>query len=189
MLPPVSSHEHVAATIARALDVVPLPSESAGEGVLRRLGDHEALLVLDNFEHVLDAAPLVADLLDATTRLSVLVTSREPLRLRAERLFRLDPLALPHVEWDGEAADVESAPAVALFLAVARARDAGFTLSAENAPVVARICRQLDGLPLAIELAAARVGLLTVPELAARLHEGLDGLGTGPRDAPARQQP
>jgi predicted ATPase len=92
-LAPVGSFEDVARTMVRQLDVVLLPSESAEQGLARHLGDQDVLLVLDNFEHVLDAAGLVADLLAATSRLRVLVTSREPLRLRAERLFRLDPLA------------------------------------------------------------------------------------------------
>jgi predicted ATPase/DNA-binding SARP family transcriptional activator len=187
-LAPVTGDEHVASTIARQLDVVLLPSESAEDGLARHLGEREVLLVLDNFEHVLGAAQLVADLLATTTDLTVLVTSRESLRLRAERLFRLDPLGLPPVDSNGDRVGVEQAPAVALFLAVARARDAGFALSEENAPAVARVCRRLDGLPLAIELAAARIGLLTVPELAARLGEGLDALGSGTRDAPARQR-
>jgi predicted ATPase/DNA-binding SARP family transcriptional activator len=184
----VRGHGDVASTIARQLDVTPMPPESAQEGLTRHLGDRELLLVLDNFEHVLEAAPLVAQLLAATTELSVMVTSREPLRLRAERLYRLEPLALPAVEDDAERARVEEAPAVALFLAVARARDPSFVLDELNAPAVARVCRRLDGLPLAIELAAARVGLLTVPELADRLRKGLDALGSAPRDAPPRQR-
>jgi len=187
-LAPVAGFEHVASTIVRQLDVALLPSESAEQGLARYLGERDLLLVLDNFEHVLDAAPLVADLLAATRSMRMLVTSREPLRLRAERLFRLEPLALPPVEVDGDATSLDEAPAVALFLAVARARDASFELGEGDAPAVARVCRRLDGLPLAIELAAARIGLLTVPELAARLREGLDALGTGPRDAPARQR-
>jgi predicted ATPase/DNA-binding SARP family transcriptional activator len=187
-LAPVSGHQHVASTIARQLDVALLPSESAEEGLTRQLSDREVLLVLDNFEHVLGAVPLVAELIAATTSLKMLVTSREPLRLRAERLFRLDPLALPSVEFNGDATSLEEAPAVSLFLAVARAQDASFSLSEENAPAVARVCRRLDGLPLAIELAAARVGLLTVGELAAKLRDGWDALGSASRDAPARQR-
>jgi len=187
-LAPVGSFEDVASTIVRRLDVVLLPSESAEQGLARHVGDRDMLLVLDNFEHVLEAAPLVADLVAATTRLRVLVTSRAPLRLRAERLFRLDPLALPPAEVNGDGTSVEQAPAVELFVGVARARDASFALSEDNASAVARVCRRLDGLPLAIELAAGRIGLLTVSELAARLREGLDALGSGSRDAPARQR-
>jgi predicted ATPase/DNA-binding SARP family transcriptional activator len=180
--------DHVPGTIARALAATQLGGETPEQALLRLLEDRQLLLVLDNFEHVLDAAPLVADLLAATSRLRVLVTSREPLRLRTEQLFRLDPLALPQGGIDGDGTSVEEAPAVALFLAVARARDPSFALGDENAEAVARVCQRLDGLPLAIELAAARIGLLTVSELAARLRDGLDALGTGPRDAPARQR-
>jgi predicted ATPase/DNA-binding SARP family transcriptional activator len=188
-LAPVSGHEHVAATIAGQLDAVMLPSESVEEGLARHIGDREMLLTLDNFEHVLGAAPLVADLLAATTRLRILVTSREPLRLRAERLFRLDPLALPRVESNGDdGTDVKEAPAVALFLAVAQARDPSFALDEADAPSVVRVCRRLDGLPLAIELAAARLGLVTVRELDERLRAGFDALGVAPRDTPARQR-
>jgi predicted ATPase/class 3 adenylate cyclase len=178
----------VRSVIARTIGLYDGPGRPAAEALSPYLKDRSVLLVLDNFEHVLGAAQLVADLLATTTDLTVLVTSRESLRLRAERLFRLDPLGLPPVDTNGARVGVEQAPAVALFLAVARARDAGFALSEENAPAVARVCRRLDGLPLAIELAAARIGLLTVPELAARLGEGLDALGSGTRDAPARQR-
>jgi predicted ATPase/DNA-binding SARP family transcriptional activator len=181
-LAPVSGHEQVATTIARQLDVVLMPTETAADALIRRLRNREMLLVLDNFEHVLEAASLASDLIDAATRLTVLVTSREPLQLRVERLFRLDPLELPAPDGNGDA------PAVALFVAVAQALEAGFVLGEEDAPAVARVCRRLDGLPLAIELAAARIGLLTVPELAARLSEDFDALGTGSRDAPARQR-
>lgn len=187
-LAPVRTQDHVASTIAKRLDVVLLPPESAEDGLARHLGEREVLLVLDNFEHLLPAAPLVANLLAATTRLRVLVTSREPLRLRAERLFRLDPLGLPPDDVNGDGTSAKQAPAVELFVAVARARDASFVLGDDNASAVARVCRRLDGLPLALELAAARIGLLTVPELAARLRDGLDALGSGPRDAPARQR-
>jgi predicted ATPase/DNA-binding SARP family transcriptional activator len=188
-LAPVTAADQVASTVAQQLEVVLMPPESAEQSLARHLGDRELLLVLDNFEHVLDAAPLVADLVAATTDLRVLVTSREPLRLRAERRFQLDPLALPRVGANGgDEVGVEPAPAVELFVAVTRTRDPGFELSRENAPAVVRVCRRLDGLPLAIELAAARTGLLTVPELADRLREGLDALGSAPRDAPARQR-
>ena len=143
--------------------------------------------MLDNFEHVLDAAPLVADVLAAAPALTVLATSREPLRLRAERLFRVDPLPLP-ADGAAESSIAQPGPAVELFVAVARARDPGFSLSGDNLSAVVSVCRRLDGLPLAIELAAGRVGLLSVSELAARLQTGLDALDPAPRDAPDRQR-
>jgi len=144
--------------------------------------------VLDNFEHVLAAGPLVADLLAAAPALTVLATSREPLRLRAERLFRLEPLALPPDGTVGAGSSAPAAPAVELFVAVAQARDQGFALTPRNVAAVAEVCRRLDGLPLAIELAAGRVGLLSLRELNARLRDGLDILGTASRDAPPRQR-
>jgi predicted ATPase len=145
------------------------------------------LLVLDNFEHLLDAAPLVADLVAGAADMTVLATSREPLRLRAERLFRLDPLALPPDARDEDGSAARAAPALALFEAVARARDPGFALSDRELPAAVQVCRRLDGLPLAIELAAGNLGLLSIAELAERLRLGIDALGHGPRDAPPRQ--
>lgn len=174
-LAPVRAHAHVAATVARQLDVVLLPGEAVEAGLARHLAGRDVLVVLDNFEHVLDAAPLISDLLAATSRMRVVITSREPLRLQAERVFRLDPLPA-------------AGAAVELFASVARAREAGFVVDASNGAAVAQVCGRLDGLPLAIELAAARIGVLTVPELADRLHDGLAALGSGARDAPERQR-
>ena len=178
---------HVGSAIARELEVNPVPGESVRDGLIRELGGRQLLLVLDNFEHVLDAAPLVAEVLAAAPDVTVLATSREPLRLRAERLFQVDPLPLP-ADGAAELSIEQPGPAVELFVAVARARDPGFSLGGDNLSAVVSICRRLDGLPLAIELAAGRVGLLSVSELAARLRTGLDALGPAPRDAPDRQR-
>jgi predicted ATPase/DNA-binding SARP family transcriptional activator len=179
----LAAPEHVASTIAREFGVTPAPSEAVEDALVRHLARRAVLLVLDNFEHVLDAAALVADLVTTAPELTVLATSREPLRLRAERLFHLDPL--PVTPEDGAP---EAAAAVALFVAAVQARDPAFALSESNLPAVTEVCRRLDGLPLAIELAAARVGLLSVSELAARLRTGVDALDAGPRDAPSRQR-
>src|SRR5215211_6579533 len=179
--------EHVGSTIARELEVNPGPGESVRDAVIRHLGGRELLLVLDNFEHVLDAAPLVAELLTAAPELTVVATSREPLRVRAERLVRVDPLAVP-AQTDTDWSIERARGAVELFVAVARARDPGFTVGRHNWSAVVESCRRLDGLPLAIELAAGRVGLLSVPDLLAGLRSGLDALGAGPRDAPSRQR-
>src|SRR5215211_4603187 len=146
-----------------------------------------SLAALDGFEHVLDAAPLVAELLTAAPELTVVATSREPLRVRAERLVRVDPLAVP-AQTDTDWSIERARGAVELFVAVARARDPGFTVGRHNWSAVVESCRRLDGLPLAIELAAGRVGLLSVPDLLAGLRSGLDALGAGPRDAPSRQR-
>jgi predicted ATPase/class 3 adenylate cyclase len=150
------------------------------------LGLRRLLLVLDNLEQVIGAAAGIAELLQSSPDLRVLVTSREPLRIRGERLFAVPPLALPD--------DVASADAVsrseAGTLFVDRARDArpGFELTGSDASDVAEICSQLDGLPLAIELAAARIALFSPGELRDRLREHAGILGGGPRDLPERQQ-
>jgi predicted ATPase/DNA-binding SARP family transcriptional activator len=179
---------HVASTIARELDITVFEGDTVQAALARHVRGRQLLLVLDNFEHVLDAASLVADLLAGAPELTVLATSREPLRLRAERQFRLDPLGLPADAPDVNGAVARAAPALALFEAVARARDPRFTLSEGDLPAAVDVCRRLDGLPLAIELAAGNLGLLSVAELADRLHHGIDALGRGPRDAPARQR-
>ena len=141
--------------------------------------------MLDNFEHLLPAAPLIAELLAAAPALTVLATSREPLRLHAEYRYAVAPLEVPA---DAEPAAVTHAAAGALFVERAASHDRGFELTADNAGAVAEICRRLDGLPLAIELAAARTTVLSPEELATRLAGALDILGHGPRDAPDRQR-
>lgn len=186
-LAPLRDPDLVAVAVAATLGVqgasdLPLP-----ERLALTLRDRSLLLVLDNFEHLLPAAPLVPQLLAASARLTVLVTSRAPLRLRGERAVPVGPLALPDPA--GTATDAHThSPAVALF--VERARDArpDFALTGTNASVVAEICRRLDGLPLALELAAARVRHLSVEAIAARLDGRLALLTGGPRDLPARQQ-
>ncbi len=161
----------------------------AGAPIVEQLADHlharRALLVLDNCEHVLDAAPLFAALLEACPRLRLLATSREPLRLRAEQLLPLAPLALPE---SPDPVAVARAPAARLLADRARALNPGFALDKTNAPAVAAICARLDGLPLAIELAAARLDQLSPGELLARLDPRLPALADGPRDLPARQR-
>jgi DNA-binding SARP family transcriptional activator len=177
--------EHVPSAIAQALGVTPLDGETPKEAVERFLAPKDGLLVLDNFEHLLPAAPLITDLLGAGRALSVFVTSREALRLQTEHPYAVGPLQVP--VGAGPAAVAEAA-AGALFVERARRHDRGFELTEVNARAVAEICRRLDGLPLAIELAAARVALLDANELGDRLAQALDVLGAGPRDAPARQR-
>ena len=180
--------EDVASAVVRALAVTPVAAESATDAVRRYLGNKRVLLVIDNFEHVLDAAGLVGDLHAACPGIAILTTSREPLNLAAEHRFPVPRLGVPAVSDTTSVAEVEAADATSLFLASVRRRDNRFEVAPDNAPAIARICTRLDGLPLAVELAAARIGLLTVQELAARLDQALTDLGTGPRDAPARQQ-
>jgi predicted ATPase/DNA-binding SARP family transcriptional activator len=148
------------------------------------LADRQALLLLDNCEQVVEpAAELVAMLLRRAPGVRVLATSQEPLSLRGEVVWQVPALDLP-----GEAADPARSAAVRLFVARAAAAAPGFVLTPENVPVVAAVCRRLDGLPLALELAAARVRTLGLAELATRLDDRFRVLDSGPRDAPRRQR-
>jgi predicted ATPase/DNA-binding SARP family transcriptional activator len=179
------SPEHVPGAIAQVLGVTPLDGETPTLALERFLAAKEALLVLDNFEHILSAAGLVGDLLDAAPALTVAATSREPLRLQAEHRYAVAPLEVPA---DTDPRAVEEAAASALFVERARRHDQGFELTEGNAAAVAEICRHLDGLPLAIELAAARTTVLEPSQLSDRLAQALDLLADGPRDAPDRQR-
>ncbi|CAA9566453.1 MAG: hypothetical protein AVDCRST_MAG73-4175 [uncultured Thermomicrobiales bacterium] len=178
----------VGAALARGLGVREGGDRATAERLGAALRDRHLLLVLDNFEHVVLAAPLVADLLAACPRLTVLVTSRVPLRLAGEHRYPVPPLRLPDPDGDDPVADPDQAASVRLFAARARAVDPGFAMDEANAGIVAEICRRLDGLPLAIELAAARVAVLPPRALLARLDRRLPLLSDGPRDAPARQR-
>ena len=177
--------EHVPSALVHALGVTPLPRETPSAAVERFLATKHGLLVLDNFEHLLSAAPLVSDLVAAGTALDVLVTSREALRLQAENRYAVAPLNVPGA---AEPAAVEQAAAGVLFVERARAHDQSFELTMGNAGAITELCRRLDGLPLAIELAAARTAVLGAEQLHARLSQALDVLGSGPRDAPDRQR-
>ena len=185
-LSPLADPGLVAPSVAQALGVREAGDRPVAERLLDALRDRELLLVLDNFERVVEAAPLVAALLAATTRLTALVTSREPLRLSAERVVAVPPLALPDAVLSP--AELAGADAVRLFAERAQAVRGDFALTAANAPIVAEICRRLDGLPLAIELAAARVAPLAPATLLARLDRRLPLLTGGARDLPARQR-
>jgi predicted ATPase/DNA-binding XRE family transcriptional regulator len=161
----------VATALAQALDIPDAPSGTSNAAAALRtfLQDKQMLLVLDNFEQLLPAAPLVADLLAAAPRLKILVTSRAALRLYGEHQYPVSPLKLPDLAHLPSLADLGQVPAVALFLARAQAIRPDVALTADNAPAIAAICAQLDGLPLALELAAARLKLFTPQELAAQL--------------------
>lgn len=146
------------------------------------------LLVLDNLEHLLPAAPTISTLLAACPTLTILATSRAPLRIHGEREYQVRPLATPSFERVPHAAEVAQAPAVRLFVERATAVTGAFALADDNAAAVAAICRRLDGLPLAIELAAARTRLLSPTALLGRLDQALPLLSQGSRDLPARHQ-
>ncbi len=186
------SADLVLSAIARALDVREIGDRPLTDALASALRTRNLLLVLDNLEQVLEAAPLVGDLLVTCPGLKVLATSRETLRISGERDIRVPPLALPDLNGHGTDDALADAPAVQLFVERARAARADFALSAENGPIVAAICTRLDGLPLAIELAAARVALFAPAELLDRLDRlggsRLPLLTGGPRDAPTRQR-
>src|SRR5919202_6702780 len=155
------------------------------EGVLF---DRHVLLVLDNFEHVLPAADQVAELLAVCPDLKILATSRAPLRLRWEHVFPIFPLPLPARDANADVARVAESPAVQLFVERARAAEPGFELTEKNAATLAEVCMRLDGLPLAIELAAARTRVLPPEALLTRLRNRLEVLIDGARDLPVRQR-
>jgi predicted ATPase/DNA-binding SARP family transcriptional activator len=177
--------QDVPAAIVESLGIVSLSGESAAQAVERFLGAKHLLLVVDNCEHLSAAAPFIGGLPSACPAITVLATSREPLTVQAEQRYPVSPLALPEPGTPGDPDALVGVDAVALFCERARAQDPAFDLSESNAAAVAEICRRLDGLPLAIELAAARCGLLSPAEIAERLDTAL---GAGARDAPARQQ-
>jgi predicted ATPase/DNA-binding SARP family transcriptional activator len=183
----VGSPRDVGSAIVRALAVTPLAGESPSQALRRYLAGKRVLLAIDNFEHVLEAAELVAELHGSCPALVLLITSREVLNLAAEHRVIVAPLAVPAIQ-TATVDEIESIAGSALFLAAARRRDNRFAVTTTSAPAIAQICARLDGLPLALELAAARTGVLAVEELAQRLGEAVIDLGVGPRDAPDRQR-
>jgi predicted ATPase/DNA-binding CsgD family transcriptional regulator len=178
----------VASAIAQRLGVREAGGLPVAETLVSALRARHLLLVLDNLEHLLEATPLIAQLLIACPNLSVLATSRAVLRITGEHDFPVPPLALPDAETAPTVEEVGAAPAVQLFVARAQAARPDFALTAANATTVAAICRRLDGLPLAIELAAARTRHLPAPALLHHLERPLPMLTGGPRDQPARLQ-
>jgi predicted ATPase/class 3 adenylate cyclase len=183
----INDSKLVAHRIAGTLPLQEGDVREPAERLADYLADKHLLLLLDNFEQVADAAPLVSDLLASAPKLSIVVTSRAPLRAYGEREYPLEPLPLPAVgETSAEA--LAHSDAVTLFVERARAVVPSFALSAEQAAAVAEIVRRLDGLPLAIELAAARTKLLPPKALLTRLAGRLDALQGGLRGVPARHQ-
>ena len=183
----VRAAELVTAAIAAALGL-----NTSGGSLITDLKSYlrtrRLVLVLDNFEQVMGAAPLVAELLGAAPGVVALVTSRMVLRLSGEHEFPVPPLPVPPIGAGGDAADVQRCASVRLFVQRAQAASPGFELTSGNAAAVAEICRRLDGLPLAIELAAARVRLLPPQALLARLGDRIGLLTGGARDLPERQR-
>jgi predicted ATPase/class 3 adenylate cyclase len=207
-LAPISDATLVASTIAHALGIAEVASRSVEERLQAFLGAKRTLLLLDNFEQVLEAAALVANLLAAAPQLKVLVTSRAVLQVYGEHEFAVPPLTQPPPFKATERAALGGATqkasftsaavasvaeltqydAVKLFITRAQAAKASFTVTNDDAPAIAEICYRLDGLPLAIELAAARIKFFSPEALLARLGRRLQVLTGGPRDLPVRQQ-
>ncbi|HEX5688569.1 MAG TPA: helix-turn-helix domain-containing protein, partial [Roseiflexaceae bacterium] len=205
-LAPVNDPNLVASTIADALGVRETAGISIVDLLKRYVREKRILLLLDNFEHVVEAAPLISELLAFAPNLKMLVTSRITLRLLAEREFVVMPLGLSptgHQELRSTGgarlpgsrlsdratpAELSQCEAVRLFIQRAQAMNANFTVTNENAPAIAEICYRLDGLPLAIELAAARIKMFPPQALLERLGNRLKFLTGGARDQPARQQ-
>jgi predicted ATPase/class 3 adenylate cyclase len=178
----------LASSIAMALGLRENPARPVVESLMDSLQGKHMLLVLDNFEQILAAAPVLAALLTVCASLKVLVTSRAVLHLSGEQEYPVPPLKLPEAGRYLAPEALERYPAIALFVQRARAVKPSFQLTGDNAVAVARICAHLDGLPLAIELAAARSKLLSPQAMLERLGSRLDFLKGGARDAPARHQ-
>ncbi len=188
-----TNEDLVIAAIALALRVDEVPGEDLLETLLGHLAEASVLLLLDNFEQALSAAPLIGEMLSAVATLQVLATSREPLDLYGEQVYTVPPLPLPDISAlpPGSAGVVQArqeSPAVALFEQRAKNAVIDFALSAETLPVVAALCRRLDGLPLAIELAAAQLDRMDPAALLEHLGRHLSTLGAGPSNRPQRQQ-
>ncbi len=187
-LAPIMDYKLVVSTIANALGV----KESGGESILEvlknYLRDKQILLVVDNFEQVIEAAPDIAELLEAGDKLKILITSREPLHLSAEREYDVLPLAVPSDETKIPLDELSKNEAVRFFVERAKFAQTNFALTDENAASIVGICRRLDGLPLAIELAAVRAKLFSPSAILTRLSDSLKLLTGGAKDLPERRQ-
>ncbi len=187
-LAPVRDPDLVAAAIAHALGFRETAGDLYPNSLTQQLADKRILLVLDNFEQVVAAAPLAAELLTKCPWLQILVTSRVSLHVRAERQFRVAPLALPPLAAGAKPEQLLEYSSVQFFVDRAQSVEPNFDPSPQDAIACAQICARLDGLPLAIELVATRVDLLSPQELLAQIEQRLALLTQGPRDLPARHQ-
>jgi predicted ATPase/DNA-binding SARP family transcriptional activator len=188
-LAPLSEPGLVAQEVAGALGITERPGEPLVDTLVDSLTDKEMLLVLDNCEHLIDAAARLAEeLLRSCPRLRILATSRELLSITGEAVLQVDPLSLPDTDGVASVEGLMRYEALRLFVDRARLRLPDFELTQQNAGAVARVCRKLDGMPLAIELATARMGALAVEQVAERLEVTLDVLSGANRTAAPRQQ-
>jgi len=187
-LAPIKEPALVESEVANTLGVTETRDKTTLDRLAEYLRDRQVLLFLDNFEGVLQAASWIGRLLEWTPGLKILTTSRERLRLRWERTLSVLPLPLPDLQFLPKLSILERIPSIALFVQRATAVDANFALSAENAPDIAALCTHLDGLPLAIELAAARSSSLSPAEIMANMNDRFHLLGMGAIDLPERHQ-
>ena len=176
------------ATVADTLDVKEAEGRTLGDGIAALIAERKALLLLDNLEQVVSAAPDIALLVERCPELRIVATSRTPLRIAAEHEHPLAPLALPPTADSDAIESLVAYPAIEFFVDRAKTTRGSFELTRQNAEAVAAICRRLDGLPLALELAAARLRILSPESLLERLDHALQLLTSGPRDRPERQQ-
>lgn len=184
----ITQAERVLSTIAQVLGIKAETEGSTLEALAGHLRSRTTLLLMDNFEQVLDAAPHIAELLRECPQVKILVTSRAALHIRGEHEFQVQPLSLPARDRLDDPAAISQSPAVTLFVKRAVAIRHDFALTPTNAGIVAQICARLDGLPLALELAATQVKALTPQAMLARLDHRLSLLTSGTRDMPARHQ-
>ena len=178
----------VAKTVAEVLGIVESREELVESSLVRHLRHKHLLLIVDNFEHVMAAAPLLARLLQEAPNVKMLLTSREVLRIYGEQEYPVPPLRLPNHDAQESLDEVRNYDSIKLFIERVQSVRPGFELKRENREAISRICWFLDGLPLAIELVAARAKMLSPGGMLHELSKGLDILSRGPRDAPARQQ-
>lgn len=184
----VRDPDQVLPTIANALHISGEPGRPLADTILDYLHERHVLLVIDNVEQVVSLSYLATQALERVPRLKLLVTSREPLRLRTEHVVPVQPLELPDLGYMVDLDALAQIPSVSLFIERARAANPDFALSSDNALAIVEICRRLDGLPLALELAAQRLALSTPEALLARMGTRLPLLTSGARDLPERQQ-
>jgi len=187
-LAPVSDVTLVAPRIAQVLGVMEHGMQPIEERLRDFLADKHMLLVLDNFEQIIAAGPVVSELLSAAPKIHLVVTSRAPIRIYGEQEYPVPPMVVPDPGRGASFEELAAAESVELFAQRARSVDPRFELTPENAAVVAAICARVDGLPLAIELAASRVKLFTPADILKRLEKSLSLLSGGARDLPSRQQ-
>jgi len=184
----VSEPDAFVPALANALDAKEAEDRTLRDGIVSLIGDRKALLLLDNLEQIVTVAPEVADLIERCPSLRIAITSRTLLKIEAEREYPLGPLAVPPSSAEGSAESLLDYSAAALLVERARTAKTSFEVTAANAEAIGAVCRRLDGLPLALELAGARLRLLSPEALLERLDHALEVLTSGRRDSPGRQQ-